>query len=826
MKKNKSIKTSYKKNIYCRLIFLTISGKVIERQVNSMNDLFPGHIRVNGEIPEIQPLSEHCEKTADYAAMYLNAIGLAKTAKLIGLLHDAGKAKNSFRDYLVQAEIMGQPVRRGSVNHTFAGCRYLLDRYHKSKDIGFSELTAELLAYACGAHHGLFDCIDEKRQSGFSRRQTDIDVQYREAIDNYTEQCVSEKELDQIFRASVEEITPVIEHILKLGGDTCFYVGLLERTLLSAVIDADRRDTAEFMNNAQFPIFPDGPDRQKMWWDCLAYMEKKLDSFPKETPIQKARRSISDQCAAFAQKTGGIIRLNVPTGGGKTLASLRFALAHAAKYNKSRIVLTSSLLSVLDQNAQVIRDFLPDPSIILEHHSNIVRPEDRDERAAWEMMSQQWSTPIIITTLVQLLNTMFSGKSSCIRRFHSLIDAVVVIDEVQTIPNSKLTLFNLAVNFLSEICGTTVVLCSATQPCLEAASHPLFYEPADMVPKSEEIRKIFCRTKIRDAGSFRLAELPGFIESILPETDSLLVVCNTKKEAEEIYRSITVPGAACFHLSAAMCMVHRQETLQRMKEVLADGREKVICISTQVIEAGVDISFGCVIRLLAGMDSIVQAAGRCNRNGENSRPAPVFVVRCSDEKLKMLQDIQRGQKAAEALLHYFAECPEKLENDLFSDSAIRFYYQKLYSQLNENYQDDIVNGRSVFDLLDKNETFADENCGYSGRFFMQQAFKTAGDLFTVFDENSWDVLVPYKEGRDLRERLIAENESSCWDYKEIDSLVHLAKGYTVSVYDYQKKILTERGAWVELFNGRICVLADGFYDSEVGFTTQERYLEV
>lgn len=168
-----------------------------------MKDLFPGHIRINGEVPEMQPLGEHSEKTANYAADFLKAMGLAKTAKLAGLLHDTGKAKDAFRDYLIRAVILGQPVRRGSVNHTFAGCRYLLDRYHKSEDIGFSELTAELLAYACGAHHGLFDCIDERRKSGFAHRQTDVDEQYQEAIDNFTEQCASDRELDQLFQASV-----------------------------------------------------------------------------------------------------------------------------------------------------------------------------------------------------------------------------------------------------------------------------------------------------------------------------------------------------------------------------------------------------------------------------------------------------------------------------------------------------------------------------------------------------------------------------------------------------------------------------------------------
>ena len=208
-------------------------------------------------------------------------------------------------------------------------------------------------------------------------------------------------------------------------------MGILERLLLSAVMEGDRRDTAEFMQNKCYP----DDIQDNLWHSSIAYMERKLDALDKTSPINKARREISDRCAAFAEKPGGIIQLNVPTGAGKTLASLRYALRHAEKYRKKRIVFTSSLLSVLDQNAKVIRDYLPEQEMILEHHSNVVQPEQVDEREEWEMMVEAWRAPVIITTLVQLLNTMFLGRSGNIRRFHALCNAVLVIDEIQTVPN-------------------------------------------------------------------------------------------------------------------------------------------------------------------------------------------------------------------------------------------------------------------------------------------------------------------------------------------------------------------------------------------------------
>ena len=281
-----------------------------------------------------------------------------------------------------------------------------------------------------------------------------------------------------------------------------FYYGLLARLVLSAVMDGDRQDTAEYMEDNPYPVQRTGEERREMWQDCLAFLEEKLEQFPQDAPIQRARRAISDRCADCAEKPGGVLRLNVPTGGGKTLSALRYALAHAAKWNKSRIILTSSLLSILDQNAAVIRGALPDQSLILEHHSDVVRTKELERQPEWEMLCEQWSAPIVVTTLVQLLNTLFSGKTACIRRFQALADSIIVIDEVQTVPAHLLTLFNLAVNFLSAVCHATVVLCSATQPELERADHPICCAPAEMVPYDAGLWKPFDRTEIRYAGLF------------------------------------------------------------------------------------------------------------------------------------------------------------------------------------------------------------------------------------------------------------------------------------------------------------------------------------
>lgn len=790
---------------------------------------FLAHIRQDNNGRTEQTVRQHSCKTAQYAADRLKDIGLEHFGFLAGILHDMGKAKDEFAEYLEKAVQDRDSVRRGSVNHTFAGCRYLLEQFHKDKDVtGLEQLTSELLAYAVGAHHGQFDCVDSHHQNGFEYRLEKENIGYEESVRNFLAEVMEEAEIEHLFVQAQEELGAVcvkinglIENSEDEEHDGFFYYGLLARLILSALMDADRTDTAEFMNDRSYPKQLQGEERAAMWQNCLKYMERELDKFPQDKPIQIARRRISDQCAAFAHKPAGIYRLNVPTGGGKTLSALRYALTHARQWNKSRIILTSSLLSILDQNAAVIRSYLPDDVQILEHHSNVVQPKEEDEKIEWEMLTEQYSAPIVITTLVQLLNTLFAGKSACIRRFQALTDSIIVIDEVQTVPTHLLTLFNLAVNFLAVICNTTVVLCSATQPALELAAHPLLGGMEEMVPYEESLWQPFRRTEICDAGSLRLEEIPEFVREKAKDSQSLLLVCNTKSEATYLFEALADGTVECFHLSAGMCMEHRRDILKRIQDALADGRQ-IICVATQVIEAGVDISFGCVIRLAAGMDSIVQAAGRCNRNGEVSGTVPVYVIRCTDEKLTRLADIQRGKEASEALLNAFSKKPEQFMGDLTSDAAIRRYYRTLYAGLKEKYQDDYIPevGCSVFELLSINGNNL-QGAPSAEKYILNQAFKTAGDVFTVFAQDTMDVLVPYGRGREISNRFFDMDRQYAMDYEALETLLQEAKAYTVSLYRYQSEELEKYGALAQLCQGRIHVLLDDFYDDTIGFSLKQ-----
>ena len=810
-----------------------------------------GHIRILPDESRLeQTAAEHCRKTAEYAGECLRGIGLAAPGYLAGLLHDFGKFQSTYQEYLEKAAA-GEPVKRGSVIHTFQGCRMLLERYHEETPDRYEDITAELLAFAVGAHHGLFDCVDERRRSGFFHRMTAEGISYKEAVTNFTGQCADETEIRELFDRANGELTVVYDRLAAMtekaevkaaktesaadGGsgtgdgetgaddrELLFYLSFLARLILSAVIEGDRRDTAEFMTDAVFPDY--GEDMREFWNRRLAYLKRKLGGLSNPSRIGQARQAISDQCERFAQNPCGVYRFHVPTGAGKTLSGLRFAMAHAERWNKKRIIFTAPLLTILDQNAKVIHEFIGDDSVILEHHSNVIHTEENAETLdEKELLTENWGAPVIITTLVQLLHTLFDGKTSSVRRFQALCDSVIVIDEVQTVPNRLLSLFNLAVNFLSEICHATVVLCSATQPCLEQAVHPLRNTPQEIIPYQKELWSAFERTRLVDAGGCRLEEIPDFVRERAQETDSLLIVCNKKQEAEFLFRQLSGEEFLCFHLSAAMCMQHRRNVLEDMERALTDSRsgdKKVICVSTQVVEAGVDISFGCVIRLTAGMDSVIQAAGRCNRNGERKGLASVYLLGCMDESLGMLREIQEAKTATTALLTAYKENAARFGDRLSSDEAIGYFYRKLYREMSENYQDTAVPNETytLFSLLSDNEAFADEDCECCGSYCLNQAFALAGGQFTVFDENTEDVVVPYGEGQ----RLIAELCSHPDDLSFLKDWKERAKPYTVSLYQYQKRQLGSDG--LSMVSG-VLVLQPGCYDDRTGLVTEQKRLE-
>lgn len=766
--------------------------------------IFPAHIRITADgKTKIQTAQNHCRTTAKYAKSDLSAVGMGNAAYLCGLVHDCGKFKNEFAEY-----IENQSGARGSVNHSFAGFRLIMELFHGAGCSSKEDVSAELFALAVGEHHGLFDCIDENRNSGFLHRMFKNDICYDESKENFMKYCAEEAELKNLFNAAHEEMLEVYKKLAELyknNNDECsFYLGLLSRLLLSAVIDGDRKDTAEFMMNKKH--IETTENNEAYWRKHLQRVEKKLGRVQKAGRLNDARKIISDECRRFAEKPSGVYRLNVPTGSGKTLSSLRYALAHATAWGKDRIIFISPLLSILEQNAQVIREYIDDDNAIVEHHSNVIRTETDGELDIKELAMENWDAPVIITTMVQFLNTVFAGKTTAVRRFQSLCNSVIVIDEVQTVPNKLLSLFTLSINFLSKVCGATILLCSATQPCVEKTEHPILPEPDDVVPYKKQLWEPFKRTIITDAGKLNLSEISEFAISELEKVNSLLVVCNRKDEAEYIFEQVKNNAEVSVHLSASMCIAHRRDILQKLRAAL-DKKKKCVCISTQVIEAGVDISFERVIRFAAGMDSIIQAAGRCNRNGENENPVPVFVTTCQGENLRNLREIRMGKDATTQLLYEYERAPYKYDSDLSSDKAISRYYSLLYGYMSEKYHDGVIEGKlTLMDLLTGKKYHNDEHCE---KFCMTQAFKQAGMRFTVFDNESCDVVVPYGRGEDLIQQLTGQHSE---EPQFLARWTAEAKPYTVSVYDYQMRQL---GNAVSNCCG-ISVLSPGFYSNETG----------
>lgn len=794
--------------------------------------MFAAHVRKNGDV---QSTEEHCKHTAEIASFILNDYGLGNAGYLAGLLHDMGKFSQAFHNYIMDG-FNGKPVKKGSVVHTFAGVRFLLDEFHKNQGTSLTDISCELIAYAIGAHHGLFDVVDEDMDSGFQYRKEKHQEHYQEAKDNFLLYCENERQLAEHFSLADHEITDSLLKIKEMVDSTnptkanqelLFYIGLLARLLLSAVMEGDRADTAYFMaGNDGIPpeainrVLPD-------WNEMFAHLECCISGLTDTTTlIGKARKSISEQCKAFYACPAGLYRLNVPTGGGKTLSAMRFALAHAKEKGKRRIIYVAPLISILEQNVQVIRQAVGKDEYVLEHHSNVIRDEsNEDELAEQELLLENWDAPIIVTTLVQLLNTLFLYKTSNIRRFHALTNSVIILDEVQTVPTKMLSLFNLAMNFLSGICSTTVLLCSATQPCFEKTDHTMRIENAMPVMLSAEELRAFQRTKLNVTENMRLEEMPDFIRARMDEVNSLLVICNKRREAGTLFLGLKDCEWDCFHLSASMCMAHRRDVLEKMNQSLQKSRKgngKTLCIATQVIEAGVDVSFESVARFSAGMDSVIQAAGRCNRNGESKMLAPVYMINCLDESLSRLEEIQAGKKATESLLYMFQQDEEKFHFDLASDAAISYYYQCLYASMKMHHQDDTVESinATLFDLLSTNEKY----CKEQQPFFLRQSFKTAGKHFSVFEKDTTDAIVPYKEGKEIIRALSSMDVSA--HLKDAQQLIHRAKQYTVSLYQYEVDKLWKQDALIPLAGGIAFALADGFYSDDTGLILNPEQLDL
>lgn len=781
-----------------------------------------------------QTLREHSENVSRLCGENLASVGLDAIGKFVGLVHDLGKAKPEFQTY-IEKVARGEIVERGSVVHSTAGMCYISSLAENNDcQVRLNGFLAELCEYVVGAHHGVFDCIDPfGNVKLFNRLAAEQDVSatvhtFFNEIPLPTDALI--RNANEQFESVVKKmrITPTSADkavISYARAEQKFYIGMLARLVLSALVDADRRDSADFCSG-ETKIFSPAPI-DEMAANCeqaVAALEANAKG-----GINQVRSAISRRTADAGIFPSGVYGLNLPCGAGKTIASMRFALTHARTYGKRRIFYVAPLLTILDQNVATIRKLVGKDGLVLEHTSDFdERSLGENEATARRLVAENWSSPVVATSMVRFLETLFSSRGSSVRRMNALAQSVIIIDEVQALPVRSITMFNAAINFLTRVAGATVLLCTATLP----TSPDLAVSVAcnDIVVLREEERAVFSRCRINTKNEeMTYEELCSFAISVMNDASRLLLICNTKREAAQLFRMLSASGRnadkpfAVVHLSAAMCKAHRGEVLKR----ILLGNERLVCVSTQVIEAGVDVSFECVIRLAAGIDNIAQAAGRCNRNGEFDTTKQVYVVRLKDEKLGALADIKRARRAydlAIAGVESFDSTDTQLINSYY-----REYYRLATDGRNETLYPENADGVDVwlYDLLSGN------NCGKSTEQYrlgkqtqlLDQAFGTAGKLYRVIDDDSYAVIVPYN---DSARKIICDlcSERAAKDLVFVNCLLKDAGPYVISVGKAKLNSLVERGAAtiLELFDRIVYILGESEYDRGTGLIDENTIL--
>lgn len=768
--------------------------------------------------------------------------GLGNTAKLIGVLHDAGKAGSDFQQYIRHS--FNNPrnkSQRGKIIHSTAGAKILYELIHKEFKLSdVAELTFEIAAMAIFSHHsGLMNFLNERGENDFAKR-----LAKPEKKDNSTEDFIIKKnyffqnvlnyqELLLLTKAAIQEILHLDNFINNneylSDEQNFFHIGMIEKYLFSLLVDADRLDTASFMSKLDLEQKNCEISKWQMFIDRL---EKHLDSFecPQNTNAKRifaSRQKISTACRAFAQQKPGIYQLTVPTGSGKTLASLRFALHHAKKYNKKRIFYIIPYTSIIDQNAQVIKKIIADDSAVLEFHSGILE-ENKDDDQLAKLISERWDVPIILTTQVQLLNTLFSASNTAMRRLQSLADSIIIFDEIQTLPLKCTYLFNGAINFLVQNLGTTAIMCTATQPHLgrNNLDVPLMLKnPAEMVDslamQSDFNRVAF--SKVDNEGGMFADDIARYILADTLNESSVLCIVNTTKSALNIYLELrkilaeSDENIELIHLSTKLCPVHRKKLLssinERLQAIKSGVNTKIIVISTQLIEAGVDVSFSVVYRALAGLSSIAQAAGRCNRNGE-TKLGKVKLFELAGENLDRLPDIKTGAKLTKDIL-------ARIEiDDILAPQTLDMYFNKFYTEGESDGRLEYkTESSTLFNILSYND-YACRNAEERGETvttILTQGFGNAGRRFCVIDSYTTAVIVPYGEGINI----IAELGCDFIAPSQLKKILRQAQQYMVNLFDYELQKLAKLGAIQENKQG-ILVLKENYYSDETGvlFTEQ------
>lgn len=813
------------------------------------------HITIKSDEVMVQDLRQHLENVAGLCGEYMRPLGCPAMGYLAGLIHDLGKVAPAFQARM-EAISSGLPDPGQKGGHASGGA-VLLEKI-AGEEGGTSDLAGmlalQVMCEAIFSHHAaLPDNVSPQGEDGYLNRMQCEEENLREMEAYLWGEVITREKFSALLRQSYEEAGKLLQ---KIAGCTegqkeaRYFMGSFQKMLLSALIDGDWLDSA--VNGAhELPEgktvmevgLAEGAERERLFRQFLENLENYLlKMVVTSSKVNLWRNYISENCKEAGGRRGGIYTLSCPTGAGKTLASLRFALAHCVKQKKQKIFYIIPYLSIIDQTAKCIKaalqngdlDMLAEKNILeLHSHAEADREkgasegEDPLEGSFW---AQRMAEPVVLTTMVRFLNTFFASGTRNLRPAHQFQDAVIIFDEIQTLPIKQIGIFNSLINFLSGICGCTCVLCTATQPLLGELRGKVYparlAQPSKLTEIPREAAEAFKRVEIKAClrnGGYSGAELGRFVWDRASETDSVLVIMNTKQSALTVYRETLQradEGVKVYYLSTRLYAAHRMEIIEEIRECLAAG-ERIIVISTQLIEAGIDFDFSCVIRALAGMDSVVQAAGRCNREGRRE-VGMTYIVNPDDklENLAHLKDIREGAKQTERLLCEFDEAPEKFDGDLLSDKAIHTYFQYYFWMRQEEmlYSIPKVSEYTLFDLLSDNCGLVDsaaKHNAYKPRA-LNQSFRTASEYFCVIEEGGDPVFVRRNRGKEIWEEV-----QRARDYGEIKGLLKAAQQYVVNVPPHELKRLGE-GRGVIQWDDRMgmYVLNEMYYDERTGLNDE------
>jgi CRISPR-associated endonuclease Cas3-HD len=735
-----------------------------------MNDKIIAHVKENadGSWAEPQSLDDHLAGTAALAERFAAGFGSGTWGKALGMCHDAGKARAEWQRYIRTKsgydEEAWLETKKGKVDHSGPGARLAEDIM--GRGIG------RILAYCIAGHHaGLPDWTGAQSSLAYrmahANDATEIPGEYTETL-----------------KASKPDTPPW--KFDPNGLDMSLWI----RMLFSCLVDADFLDTEAYMEGEKTGLRGSYLSMPELLERFDAYMNEKTKGALSDSPsaVMRARQSVLADCRAAAALSPGFFSLTVPTGGGKTLSSMAFALEHSVRYKKDRVIYVIPYTSIIEQNADVFREAVGADQIV-EHHSNL---DDDDSTPRARLAAENWDAPVIVTTSVQFFESLFSAKTSRCRKLHNIANSVVVLDEAQLLPSDFLEPIIAAMKMLSDHYRTSFVICTATQPILEKQNDfPQFPGlPADSVREIirdvPSLYKELRRVKVLPPTDLRTPKSWEEVASELSSTERDLCVVSDRKSCRELY-SLMPKGT--YHLSALMCAQHRSKRIAEIKAQLEeDGPVRVV--STQLVEAGVDFSFPTVYRAMAGLDSIAQAAGRCNREGELTAQGKLGkVVVFVPPRAAPAGILRKAADTAAAMLTAGLEDP--IDSEAFAP-----YFSELYWKANS------LDAKGIMGLLKPDMP----DCGIQ--------FRSAAEAFRIIDDkNQKAILVPYREGEKLIAELKAKGPER-W-------LLRKLQRYSVNVYENQFRELQGRGSLEEVSPGIFALTCAIEYSDDIGLLVDE-----